>query len=429
MSFFQTQTVSNMRICTRIVFVLLLALLNAAASFAQTDAGGTPTAYTDVSYFVVAHQDDWQLFMGTNAGNDIISGEKVVIIYVTAGDLDGAQAPYGVDLCTHDPNPYVNRTVPYYIIREVGATYSLHLMAENSAMGWCFEPYPTVTNPVINGHPVRRYEYRNTVSYFMRVIDNDLNHMGWDHSVSGNTIDGSTSYANWCDLTLTMARILLMERVSPGNTGWLNIPEVESSLNPGDHTSHIFAGKAALCAVNYHLGQNYPTALFVGYDTQNRPPNLGVVDAANEAGMSAAYNISLINHRIWNEWRGAGNLFQEWCARNYYRVSGSQDVRFEYCGCEREEIDVRRSSSNETPSGSIYPNPASSVLNINIEEETDNNSKVLVFNAQGKLVFEQPCQQKTPVRVNVSNFIQGNYFVHITTKSGTVIHKTAVLRE
>jgi hypothetical protein len=372
--------------------------------------------YKDVSYYVIAHQDDWQLFMGTNAANDIISGEKVVLIYLTAGDLHGNGEPY----------------VPYYIIRETGATYSLHLLAENKLQGWCFEPYPTVTNPIFNGHPIRRYEYRNTVSYYLRVVDSDLNNMRWDHSAPGSTVDNSTNYLNWCDLCFTLSEILVSERVNH-NTGWLNIPEVDDSLNPKDHVSHVNAGLATLYAVNYYLGENYPTALFVGYDTQNRPPNIGVVDAANEAGLSAAYNISLINHRIWNEWRDVNNIFQEWCGRNYYRVENSRDIPIEYYDCEWYEW---RSSQKETElpiqkDGNciIYPNPVSSKLTITVLEETDLESQIQIIDNKGIQKCSFACVQNEPLTIDVSGYDQGHYFVHITTKKGTVIKSIPILRE
>ncbi len=43
--------------------------------------------YSAVSIYVVAHQDDWQLFMTPDAYNDLIdSDKKTVFIYTTAGD-------------------------------------------------------------------------------------------------------------------------------------------------------------------------------------------------------------------------------------------------------------------------------------------------------------------------------------------------------
>ena len=42
--------------------------------------------FTSVSYSIQAHQDDWQLFMGSKIMADLnVSGRKVVFITLTAG--------------------------------------------------------------------------------------------------------------------------------------------------------------------------------------------------------------------------------------------------------------------------------------------------------------------------------------------------------
>ena len=43
--------------------------------------------------FVVAHQDDWQLFMGDVVAKQIKAGDSVTFIYLTAGD-DGRDSVY-----------------------------------------------------------------------------------------------------------------------------------------------------------------------------------------------------------------------------------------------------------------------------------------------------------------------------------------------
>lgn len=290
------------------------------------------SAYLDVSYYVIAHQDDWQLFMGTNVANDILSGEKVVIIHITAGDVDSSNAPFGVDLCTFNPYQFANRTVPYYATREQGAINSVHLITENSAFGNVFDPYPDDHIVEVLHHPMRRYEYRNTVTYFMRVEDREENEMADNHSLSALNIDSTTNYKNWCDLISTLGEIILTERVNE-NTGWLNIPDIDPTLNPNDHVSHINAGLAALYAVHEYIHEVYPVALFVDYDTQNRPANLGVFDAANEAGMAAAYSIMNNLYRLGSLWIGDDNLFQLWTTRNYYRVVQSDEIDIKYDPC------------------------------------------------------------------------------------------------
>jgi hypothetical protein len=43
--------------------------------------------YNSTSFYIVAHQDDWQYFMGINAAHDLKNpGTKVVFLFITAGD-------------------------------------------------------------------------------------------------------------------------------------------------------------------------------------------------------------------------------------------------------------------------------------------------------------------------------------------------------
>src|SRR5262249_59027470 len=59
-----------------------------------------------VSFYVVAHEDDWQLFMNPSAFKDITGGAATtVFIHVTAGD-DGMGTGTG------------GRKQPYYLARE-----------------------------------------------------------------------------------------------------------------------------------------------------------------------------------------------------------------------------------------------------------------------------------------------------------------------
>ena len=51
------------------------------------------TAAAQHDVFVVAHQDDWQLFMGDVVAKQIKGGDSVTFIYLTAGD-DGRDSLY-----------------------------------------------------------------------------------------------------------------------------------------------------------------------------------------------------------------------------------------------------------------------------------------------------------------------------------------------
>src|ERR1035437_8894801 len=111
--------------------------------------------YSSVSYYVVAQQDQWQLFMGINAYNDISGGtngarKKVVIIYTTAGD----ESCNGVPL-----------NIPYYQARQEGANNCVEFCADQ----WgTHETWSTSTGTVLN-HQILRTQYKNVISYCLKL--------------------------------------------------------------------------------------------------------------------------------------------------------------------------------------------------------------------------------------------------------------------
>ena len=76
----------------------LTALLAAAIPGSSGEAqlpqiGVSYVSNSPLDVVVVAHQDDWQLFMGDIIARQIRSGKRVVFIYLTAGD-DGRERLY-----------------------------------------------------------------------------------------------------------------------------------------------------------------------------------------------------------------------------------------------------------------------------------------------------------------------------------------------
>jgi len=80
-------------------------------------------------------------------------------------------------------------------------------------------------------------------------------------------------------------------------------------------------------------------------------------------------------------------------------------------GIEENEISV-----------SVYPNPASDVLNIKLNE---NASSVSILGMDGKVISTETVNSNT-VSVNVSNLVSGVYFYQVVTENGTAIRNTFV---
>src|ERR1700675_3806092 len=85
---------------THVILGRLLALSSGLLQLGIVSSAGSPFSvrYTSNSptqhdVFVVAHQDDWKLFMGDVVAKRIRAGDSVTFIYLTAGD-DGRDSLY-----------------------------------------------------------------------------------------------------------------------------------------------------------------------------------------------------------------------------------------------------------------------------------------------------------------------------------------------
>src|SRR5689334_15682063 len=109
-----------------------------------------------VAFYVVAHQDDWQLFMNPfdNVTTPPAAPTKMVFVYTTAG---GA--------CGPDGNNPGGHPVPFYIAREVGAQAAARALADTNQTDLASGQMDNMSFTGDNQpHLIRRYVFRNTVS-------------------------------------------------------------------------------------------------------------------------------------------------------------------------------------------------------------------------------------------------------------------------
>jgi hypothetical protein len=273
--------------------------------------------YTSTTFFVVAHQDDWQLFMQPNAYNDAQNPNvKVVFIYLTAGD--GA---CGAGCIQNDG------LTPYYAARENGAKRAARFVGTRPDASGGTGTTTTLTFSWLKR--ITRYQYNNTVSYFLRLPDGNGNGEGF--AETGNRslerlhagfvswvpdVTGLALYANWRDLVTTLERILLFEATGSSNV-WINVQDPNTNLNTDDHSDHTHAGLAMIEAVAGHPCVNQ--AKFLDYATGARPANLTAVELRNEAAVWGATVSGLIDAGASNTYNSAHNA---WIGKNYYNVVG-----------------------------------------------------------------------------------------------------------
>lgn len=288
------------------VCLAITAILQAPSGFAGE--GGRPDK---VSFYFAAHQDDWQLFMNPSAFEDVINGAaKTVFIHMTAGDAGLGMSRGG-------------RKRPFYLARENGAETAIRFMADADDT----PARKTVSNIRFNGHPIYRVNYRNTVSYFLRVPDG--NPLGTGYSETGfqslkrlaagendtlAAIDGSTVYRGWNDLATTLRKIMDFERGSAALVQ-LNVAETNPRINPGDHSDHVMTAKAALDAVKDLACVR--RVYYVDYASSRLPENLTEQERDMESSVFAVTLAGVLAYDHGASWHHYDKSF---VGRNYFRV-------------------------------------------------------------------------------------------------------------
>jgi GlcNAc-PI de-N-acetylase len=266
-----------------------------------------------VSFYFSAHEDDWQLFMNPFAFRDVRDGAKTVFVHVTAGDAGLGTTNGG-------------RKHPYYLAREQGAESAIVFMAD--AEEHARDDKRTVS-VAINGHPMRRVSYRNTIAYFLRLPDGSTDGGGYADTgyqslkllAEGKiktiaAIDQSTTYRSWNELVVTVRA--LIERERGQNTSLdMHIPELDPALNPNDHPDHVMTAKLALEAAHSLKARriHHP-----GYMCGVRPENLSGYDRDMKC---AVYAVTLAAIQALDHSTNWQHYDQSFVARDYFRVENS----------------------------------------------------------------------------------------------------------
>lgn len=204
-----------------------------------------------VSFYIVAHADDWQLFMQPNAWCDLRKeGHKTVFIILTAGDAGKEES--------------------YWRAREEGAKSSvrcglLPLGALSEKEEVC----------IINNKRIRRWCCNNTATYFINLPDGGLDGKGFPscaHQSMGHCMDGATVctvddaafYAGPQDLGDTLDALIRAESAGAVQRSF-HFPDERHEVNPADHPDHLNTAKirhliAGLQADETLLYQGYTSA-------------------------------------------------------------------------------------------------------------------------------------------------------------------------
>ncbi|MGB4844404.1 MAG: T9SS type A sorting domain-containing protein [Ferruginibacter sp.] len=279
-------------------------------------------AQPDVSVYVQADADDWQLFMSKKVSGDLELGNKVIMITLTAGD-EG----YGNGTFNAAP-------IPYYLAKERGAVYSSKTVADFSYTA--FYPFsfavPTVQTQLISGKNLVKYSYGhvsgvgNVVNYFLRLPDGGPLGNGFPATLNKSlmklqqgsipnitSVDNANTYT-WSELVNTIFDIILTERGTDPqfylNTSSLNIID-----NPDDHSDHIYSSTAAQEAVLPYLSIGINEFVF-DYSSV-LANNLANGDYENSAAVFSTYNWSMILNKYPSMFN---STIRAWLHKEYFNV-------------------------------------------------------------------------------------------------------------
>lgn len=292
---------------------LVAALVVAAGGCASVPPPGVPKSTPQhLTAFIVAHPDDWQLFMGDVAAAKSARGDWVVFVYVTAGDAD--------------------RSVEYWQARERGSLASAYAIANSTPVRQSESSPAQCSSVIARGHSILRCTFCNTVSIFLRLPDGGYDGRGFDEANSQSleqfatgrigkleAVDHSTTYRDWKDLTQTVEVLLSIEQTRLSSESMeVNTHDPDAEVNPGDHSDHSAVGRLVS---EITASGGWPVAYYAGYSISSRPANLSIAQASAKMLAFMSYDRQrVIANGLWSAYAEGPASYSSWLFRTYGRT-------------------------------------------------------------------------------------------------------------
>jgi LmbE family N-acetylglucosaminyl deacetylase len=308
---FKMTAVALSRLLALCAGLLQPGVLGLARSHPSVRYTSNSTVHHDV--FVIAHQDDWQLFMGDVVAKRIRAGDSVIFVYLTAGD-DG-------------------RDSLYWQARERAALQSTRLAigvdARDSAAVRCS------TTDVLE-HTVRKCVIAGTESYFLRLPDGKRDGAGFaSHDYQSlrklrgkkiaaiDAVDGSAAYQGWQDLMATTSKLIGSSSATAEIVVHANDPSIV--VNPHDHYDHRMAG---LLVSDLRKGRRWNTQYYVGYALATRAANRSTDEAREKTAIFLAYDKEMMRvNKAWSAYEEHPAFYSQCMLRTYVRKARESGSR------------------------------------------------------------------------------------------------------
>jgi hypothetical protein len=373
--------------------------------------------HNSTAFYIVAHQDDWQLFMGKNAWDDINDPyKKVVIVTITAGDA-----------CTKTGT--CKGGIPYFASRESGSKASV-LFAKNDSFS-----VPAITkqqnfNTWFNNHEVSGWKDKNVTHYFLRLPDGRLHYDDSNHGDCGfdfrdssylnlfrrghlnrlSNITGTATWPAWTELTSTVQ--LLIKSEIAGDSAIIHTHEYSPALNPATHVDHretgLLVSEAAINLPKIRI------AYHIDYASKEMTPNLSSSDIQKGIGLFNAYNKTKMGCGCPTDWSDA---VIPWCSTNYI----SRQIP------AKEDSGI--SSGKSGIIVTIFPNPASGNSTFSIVLPENDNVTCSVFDIGGKkteCILDNQLLLRGVHSLGIRKLPLGVYVLKLWTKSGFTLYQKVV---
>jgi hypothetical protein len=311
--------------------------------------------YKNIIFYIVAHQDDWQLFVGDLAYEDINSdSSKVVFIYTTAGESNLGES--------------------YWRAREEGCIESIRFIKDLSNGS---EVYGQDT---INGHFIHFYKTLNTSSYFLRIPNNKL--IDIESGIPYHTVDDSSLYENWNDFYSTLKKLVFEESIHL-NEIQIFSHEPDLAFNPYSHVDHRVTGRASIQLQNeikcdLFLFKDYTT--YNNYES-NLPVNLDKFSIMVKAGLFISYD-----KKVYDECKHCttceplGYHYTQWLFRTYI----SREIFSDSCG-----IIILSNKNNSLDQFKLYqnfPNPFNQATKIAFDLNKKSKVILAIYTINGNII-------------------------------------------
>ncbi len=283
------------------IFVLTIIFLLALISLWFLNRTHT-SKYKAAAIYVVAHHDDWHLFMGHDFLKDAMDTNLHVILIITTSGSDQHK---------------------YSMAREAGVMASINyaLAFKNIA------PNNTINYAKIDGRTIPTFRSGNITVFFLRIPDGNsdgkgfaaLNNVSLTKLQNGEihdimSADSLNHFKNW-EALAHFVKDIVEDEIDSRPLQSLHIPDTSKVINPADHPDHTASAYLALDAFNHAGGEHF---LYQEYNTELLPANLSPHDSLEQQQFFNSYN-DKVTQIMGFCTTCYSNSYQKWCGRLYKR--------------------------------------------------------------------------------------------------------------